>query len=208
MYTTVRTILFITLLLVFNTSIQAEGIILIFGDSISAAYGMQREQGWVTLLSRRLVQNELNYQVVNTSVSGETTGGGLVRLPKALELHQPDLVVLELGGNDGLRGYPISSIHKNLLEMTRLVQESQAKILLVGMVLPPNYGKRYTRAFENLFKEIAVEREVRILPFLLEGIATPEELIQRDGIHPKPEAQSLILDDIWPHIQALLAEKD
>ena len=208
MFTTFRTILFISLLLVVNTSIHAEGTILIFGDSISAAYGMQREQGWVNLLSRRLVQNELNYQVVNTSVSGETTGGGLVRLPKALELHQPDLVVLELGGNDGLRGYPISSIHENLLEMTQLVQESQAKVLLVGMVLPPNYGKRYTRAFENLFKEIAVEREVRILPFLLEGITTPGELIQRDGIHPKPEAQSLILDDIWPHIQALIAEKD
>ena len=125
-----------------------ETSILVFGDSISAAYGMEPEQGWVHLLAERLEQEFPTATIINASVSGETTGGGLVRLPKTLAIHQPDIVVLELGGNDGLRGYPIDRIRSNLVEMTRLAREMNAKVLMIGMVLPPNYGKRYTDAFD------------------------------------------------------------
>ncbi|MCH8258529.1 MAG: arylesterase, partial [Proteobacteria bacterium] len=127
------------------------GTILVFGDSLSAAYGMDQEQGWVHLLTERLATKALDYQVINASVSGETTGGGVARLPKTLQIHQPDLVVLELGGNDGLRGYPIDRIRNNLSTMVESILLSGADVLLVGMVLPPNYGRRYTSAFEQLF---------------------------------------------------------
>ena len=178
--------------------------ILVFGDSISAAYGMPEEQGWVSLLTTRLTQLEKNVLVVNASISGETTSGGIVRLPKILKVHQPDIVILELGGNDGLRGYPISRIKDNVQQMTDLIADSGAKVLLIGMVLPPNYGKRYTTAFTALFDMVAQENNVPFLPFLLEGTATSQSLIQRDGIHPKPEAQPLLLNDIWPLLEPLL----
>lgn len=180
------------------------GTILVFGDSISAAYGMDQEQGWVHLLTERLATQELDYQVINASVSGETTGGGVVRLPKTLQIHQPDLVVLELGGNDGLRGYPIDKIRENLSGMVDAILLSGSNVLLVGMVLPPNYGRRYTRAFEQLFVQVAARFKVPFLPFLLQGVTTGDALLQRDGIHPTPEAQGLLLDDLWPQIEAML----
>jgi acyl-CoA thioesterase-1 len=183
---------------------DAPDTILVFGDSISAAYGMPEEQGWVSLLTTRLTQLEKNVLVVNASISGETTAGGIVRLPKILKVHQPDIVILELGGNDGLRGYPISRIKDNVQQMTDLIADSGAKVLLIGMVLPPNYGKRYTTAFTALFDMVAQENNVPFLPFLLEGTATSQSLIQRDGIHPKPEAQPLLLNDIWPLLEPLL----
>ena len=183
---------------------DAPDTILVFGDSISAAYGMPEEQGWVSLLTTRLTQLEKNVLVVNASISGETTSGGIVRLPKILKVHQPDIVILELGGNDGLRGYPISRIKDNVQQMTDLIADSGAKVLLIGMVLPPNYGKRYTTAFTALFDMVAQENNVPFLPFLLEGTATSQSLIQRDGIHPKPEAQPLLLNDIWPLLEPLL----
>ncbi|MEX1237318.1 MAG: arylesterase, partial [Pseudomonadales bacterium] len=183
----------------------SENTLLVFGDSVSAAYGMEPEQGWVHLLTERLEQEFPHYRVVNASVSGETTGGGTVRLPKTLEIHQPDVVVIELGGNDGLRGYPIDKIRDNLASMTRMSLESGADVLLVGMVLPPNYGQRYTQAFESAFKEVASTWEVDFLPFLLEGIATSQSMLQRDGIHPKPEAQPLMVEQIWPKLRPLLA---
>ncbi len=167
---------------------------------------MERELGWVELLSRRLEAQNYDYQVVNASVSGETTGGGVIRLPKTLQIHQPDLVVLELGGNDGLRGYPIDKIKNNLTRMIENIKSTGADTLLVGMVLPPNYGRRYTSAFEKLFTDIAIDFEIAFLPFLLEGVATRESLLQRDGIHPTPEAQTLLLDDLWPKIQQLLEQ--
>jgi acyl-CoA thioesterase-1 len=182
----------------------AGGTILVFGDSISAAYGMDREQGWVHLLTERLATRELDYKVINASVSGETTGGGLVRLPKTLQIHQPDLVIIELGGNDGLRGYPISKIHGNLNAIVDATVDSGADILLVGMVLPPNYGARYTKAFENLFSEVADQFNLPFIPTLLQGAATDRALIQRDGIHPTPEAQNLLLEEIWPKIERIL----
>lgn len=183
---------------------DAPGTILVFGDSISAAYGMPKEQGWVSLLATRLTQLKKNFSVVNASISGETTGGGIVRLPKTLNVHQPDIVILELGGNDGLRGYPISRIRDNLQQMTRLISDSGARVLVIGMVLPPNYGKRYTTSFTALFQAVAKEYNHPYLPFLLEGAATSQALIQRDGIHPKPEAQPLLLDNIWPLLEPLL----
>lgn len=178
--------------------------IVVFGDSISAAYGMDAEQGWVSLLGRRLSENHPAYQVVNASVSGETTGGGVTRLPKTLSIHQPDIIVLELGGNDGLRGYPIDKIRKNLASMIKTSRQAGSRILLVGMVLPPNYGRRYTSAFKNVFGSLAEEYEVPFVPFLLDGIATERGLIQRDGIHPTVEAQPKLLDDIWPVLEPLL----
>jgi acyl-CoA thioesterase-1 len=183
---------------------DAPATILVFGDSISAAYGMPEEQGWVSLLTARLTQLEKNYSVVNASISGETTGGGIIRLPKTLKVHQPDIVILELGGNDGLRGYPISRIKDNVQQMTRLITDSGAEVLLIGMVLPPNYGKRYTTAFTALFDAVAEENNLPYLPYLLEGTATSQSLIQRDGIHPKPEAQPLLLNDIWRLLEPLL----
>ncbi len=177
---------------------------LVYGDSVSAAYGMEQEQGWVYLLTKRLATRELDYQVINASVSGETTGGGVVRLPKTLQIHQPNLVVLELGGNDGLRGYPIGKIRQNLSVMVDSILTSGADVLLVGMVLPPNYGRRYTKAFEDLFEQVAKQFNIPFLPFLLEGVATSESLLQRDGIHPTPEAQALLLDDLWPMLEDIL----
>ena len=181
------------------------GTILVFGDSLSAAYGMESSQGWVQLLVERLEAHELSFKVVNASVSGETTGGGKVRLPKTLQIHQPELIILELGGNDGLRGYPIDKIRNNLTVMTKAALDSGAKVLLVGMVLPPNYGHRYTQAFEQLFVDVAAKFDVPLLPYLLQGVTTNESLLQRDGIHPTPEAQILLLEDFWPQIEALLS---
>ncbi len=171
-----------------------------FGDSISAAYGMKAELGWVNLLAQRLP----DHQIINASVSGETTGGGLVRLQKTLEIHQPDILILELGGNDGLRGYPIDKIEANLDTMTRMAESTGARVLLVGMVLPPNYGKRYTTAFEGAFSNVAARYELAFVPFILDGVATSSSLIQRDGIHPRPEAQEMIMEDILLELTPLL----
>ncbi|MBQ60797.1 MAG: arylesterase [Gammaproteobacteria bacterium] len=219
LYTTLTSLIFLALIfiatLLFSDRGYADpsptapdtGTVLVFGDSVSAAYGMEQEQGWVYLLTKRLAAKELDYQVINASVSGETTGGGVVRLPKTLQIHQPNLVVLELGGNDGLRGYPIDKIRQNLSVMVDSILTSGADVLLVGMVLPPNYGRRYTKAFEDLFAQVATQFDIPFLPFLLEGVATSESLLQRDGIHPTPEAQAMLLDDLWPLLEAELTPK-
>jgi len=179
--------------------------IVVYGDSISAAYGMNTSEGWVSLLTERLnTQRPSEYQVINASVSGETTGGGLTRLPKTLEVHQPDILILELGANDGLRGYPIKKMKSNLNTMVDLAQSAETQVLLVGMVLPPNYGRRYTTAFEAMFTEIAAEYAIPLVPFLLDGATTERALIQRDGIHPTADAQPKLLDDIWPSLLPLL----
>ncbi len=180
--------------------------IVVYGDSISAAYGMAPELGWVNLLSSQLIELAPQYEVINASVSGETTGGGLVRLPKTISIHQPDILILELGGNDGLRGYPIDKIESNLTEMVRIAQAAGARVMLIGMVLPPNYGKRYTRAFEQVFTKIAEANNLALVPFLLDGVATSESLLQRDGIHPRPEAQALLLENILPTLLTVLEE--
>ena len=177
--------------------------VLVLGDSISAAYGIQREQGWVALLAERLAPH--GHSVVNASISGETTGGGLARLPGALAEHNPDVVIIELGGNDGLRGYPIKRMRGNLERMVQLSREAGSQPVLVGMQIPPNYGPRYTKAFRETFSNVAEQHDLPFVPFLLEDVALAgETMMQRDGIHPTAEAQPLLLDTLWPTLAALL----
>lgn len=183
-----------------------ERTILVLGDSISAAYGIEPEQGWVQLLQDRLDATAPEYSVVNASISGETTGGGLARLPGALERHEPEVVIVELGGNDGLRGYPIARIRDNLARMVELAQDAGARVLLVGMAIPPNYGQRYLDAFRGTFREVAEQTGVPLVPFLLEGIATDDGLMQEDGIHPEAEAQPMLLENLWPKLVGLLQD--
>jgi len=180
--------------------------LLIWGDSLSAAYGIEEEQGWVHLLSERIERTFPEYQVINGSVSGETTTGGLERLPAMLAAYRPELVILELGGNDGLRGIPITAIRANLGEMIRLIEASGGKTLLAGMRIPPNYGLRYTEPFHENYSSLAEEHRLPLLPFLLEGIPETPELMQDDGIHPVAEAQPIILENIWPLLEPILQE--
>jgi acyl-CoA thioesterase-1 len=175
--------------------------ILILGDSISAAYGMNPEQGWVALLSKEWAKE---LEVVNASVSGETTSGALARLPALLKQYQPDFLLIELGGNDGLRGYPIQSIRKNLQSLITLGQNSGAKIILLGMKIPPNYGKRYTDGFADNYDQLSSQNGVLLIPFFLEDIATQNSLMQQDGIHPNAKAQPLIVQKLMPQLKALL----
>ncbi|MGE0622156.1 MAG: arylesterase [Pseudomonadales bacterium] len=175
------------------------------GDSISAAYGIQTEQGWVSLLAETLGRSEYPYEVVNGSISGETTAGGLARLPKALETHDPEVVIIELGGNDGLRGYPTETVRDNLRQMVELSLSDDREVLLVGMQIPPNYGPRYTRAFHEVFATVAEETGVPLVPFFLEKVALEPGLMQSDGIHPTAEAQPLLLETLWDYLEPLLA---
>jgi len=180
--------------------------VLVLGDSISAAYGMSLEQGWVALLEQQLGQRDPPWQVVNASISGETTGGGLRRLPALLEQHQPALVIIELGGNDGLRGYPLDALRDNLQQLVSLSQTAGAEVILVPMEIPPNYGSRYTAGFRDSFVEIARATDSTLAPFLLEGVATDPTLMQADGIHPAVEAQPILLHNILPTVQEALAD--
>ena len=174
------------------------------GDSISAAYGIQRSEGWVQLLESRVSTLDSGWRVVNASIVGETTQGGLARLPQALVSHNPRVVVLELGGNDALRGYPITKIRDNLLAMATLARAQQRNVLVVGMQIPPNYGPRYTRGFKDLFVEVADTTGAALVPFLLEAVVLEPGLMQGDGIHPTAEAQPLLLDTLWRHLAPLL----
>ena len=180
-------------------------VILVFGDSISAGYGLARvEQGWVELLKTRLKEQGYGYQVVNASVSGETTAGGLARLPRALELHQPGIVILELGGNDGLRALPIAQLRANLTQMATLAAAAGAKVLLLGMRMPPNYGPQYTEQFSMVFSDLAREKKIPLVPFLLTDIALSPTLLQGDDIHPNALGQPILLENVWPQLKPLL----
>ena len=189
-----------------NSVYAGQSTVMILGDSISAAYGIQRETGWVALLDERLTALATPISVINASVSGETTGGGLARLPQALDAFDPDVVVIELGGNDGLRGYPIKRIRDNLSQLVGLAKVNNRQVLLVGMQIPPNYGPRYTRAFTGMFAEIADEHDIALVPFFLEEVALTPELMQRDGIHPTADAQLILLDTLWPYLEDLLPD--
>lgn len=178
--------------------------ILVFGDSLSAGYGLRPGEGWVPLLQKRLQAQGYVTPVVNASVSGETTGGGLERLPRALQLHNPSLVILELGANDGLRGLPIPEARANLEKMIGIVRAAGAQILLIGMKMPPNYGPRYTTDFYQMYTDIAHRDHVPIVPFLLESVALDPSYLQADGLHPNARAASLILDTVWPQLVPLL----
>ena len=174
------------------------------GDSISAAYGMQLEQGWVSLLDARLATEKPAYRVVNASISGETSGGGLRRLPGLLTNHTPHIVVIELGGNDGLRGYPISQLKENLKKLVTLSEQAEAKVLLLPMEIPPNFGKFYTDAFRASFVGAVEGTGATLAEFPLSSVALDASLMQSDGIHPTAEAQPLILESVWQHLEDLL----
>ena len=180
-------------------------VILVFGDSISAGYGLAHvEQDWVALLQTRLKDQEYGYQVINASVSGETTAGGLARLPRALMLHQPKIVILELGGNDGLRALPMAQMRANLARMVDLASAAGAKVLLLGMRMPPNYGPDFTEQFSSSYSDLARDKKLPLVPFLLNGIALSPNLMQADGIHPNELGQPKLLDNVWPSLKPLL----
>lgn len=182
----------------------AAGTLLVVGDSISAAFGLETRQGWVSLLAERLEQEAPQWQVVNASVSGDTSAGGLARLPALLETHAPQLVLIELGGNDGLRGQPPAQLRQNLAAMITQSRAAGAEVVLLGMKLPPNYGPRYGRAFEQVYAELAQAKQVPLVPFFLEGVGGVDELMQADGIHPDAAAQPILLENLWPTLQPLL----
>lgn len=180
------------------------GTVLIVGDSISAALGLDTRIGWVALLEQRLHNEKIDDQVVNASISGDTSDGGLARLPALLTQHHPQVVIIELGGNDGLRGQPPAQLQQNLGAMIDQSRASGAKVLLLGMRMLPNYGVRYTNAFAAVYGDLAAQKKVALVPFFLEGIAGHPELMQADGIHPSAAAQGQLLDTVWPALKPLL----
>jgi len=178
--------------------------ILVYGDSLSAAYGIPQQLGWVALLKQRLAQEQLDYEVINASISGETTSGGLSRLKNTLQQTKPNIVILELGANDGLRGLPVTEMRKNLSAMILLCKKSGAKILLLGMRMPPNYGARYTEEFRKSYAELSLQHKTALVPFMLENVAAKPELIQQDGLHPNTLGQPVMFENIWLKLRPLL----
>ena len=178
--------------------------ILVFGDSLSAGYGIDPARGWVSLLDAKLRSTGYAYRIVNASVSGETTAGGLARLPRALQTQHPALVILELGGNDGLRALPISAMRDNLARMIQLCRDARLPVLLLGIRMPANYGPRFTGEFAAVYADLARRFGVPSVPFLLEGIASQAGLMQADGIHPNEQGQPLLLNNVWPALQRML----
>lgn len=185
-------------------TIHKTGPILVFGDSLSAGWGLDREEGWVALLRGRLEEQGIAREVVNASVSGETSAGGRARLPRALRRHQPALVILELGANDGLQGLPPENLKGNLNAMLDEIEAAGALPLLIGMRIPPNLGPIYTEAFAAIYPKIAEAREIPLVPFMLEGVAGHPELMQNDDTHPNAAGQGPILENIWPVLAPLL----
>lgn len=191
----------------FSVAAQArDQTILVLGDSISAAYGMSLEQGWVALLAKKLEDAEQPYAVVNASISGETTAGGLRRLPDLLKQHKPRLVIIELGANDGLRGFPLGTLRGNLANLVELSQDAGARVILLPMEIPPNYGTRYTSGFRQSYVQVATDTGSAITPFVMDGVATNPALMQGDGIHPSVEAQPKLLDNVLPTVTEILAQ--
>jgi acyl-CoA thioesterase-1 len=195
------------LFIALQNAVASDRTILVFGDSLSAAYGIRPEQGWVALLTQRLQAQEYGYEIINASVSGETTSGGLQRLPRALQLHYPGIVVLELGGNDGLRGLPLTTTRDNLGQMIRLSQQAGAQLLLVGIRMPPNYGPRYTEEFAGMFPALAKQYHVPLAPFILQNVAQDPSRMQEDGVHPNALGEPQVLETLWPYLEPLLKKK-
>jgi acyl-CoA thioesterase-1 len=178
--------------------------VVVLGDSLSAGYGITVQQGWVNLLRQRIASEGYGYEVVNASVSGETTQGGLARLPRVLQLHKPDIVVIELGGNDGLRGLPLATSRENLRRSIELARNTKARVVLVGMLIPPNYGPRYAQEFRDMYTTLAAKYSVALVPFLLDQVALNPELMQNDGIHANARGQPRMLENVWPKLKPLL----
>jgi acyl-CoA thioesterase-1 len=185
----------------------AAGTVMVFGDSLSAAYGLAPSQGWVALMEQRLEKAAPPWRVVNASVSGETTSGGLRRLPEDIKRHKPDIVIVALGANDALRGLPIAAARANLDQMLRMARQAKTEPVLVGLMVPPNYGIEYAREFREMYAALAKKFGVALVPFLLEGVADKRELFQADQLHPTAEAQARILDNVWPVMAPVLAKK-
>ncbi len=201
----VRSIAFLLVTFIAVPVSGGQQTLLVVGDSLSAAYGVPSETAWVQLLSNRLQSNGLNnWSVVNASISGETTDGGVRRLPELLEKNNPSVVIIELGGNDGLRGFPPGVIRSNLATMVEHVQGSGARAILVGMQIPPNYGQRYTQLFADIFPALSDSYNTALVPFFLDGIYDQKNLMQGDGIHPTAEAQPRLLENVWPVLEPLL----
>jgi acyl-CoA thioesterase-1 len=175
--------------------------ILVMGDSLSAGFGLDLEESWVTMLQSRLDAKGYGYKVVNASISGDTTGNGLRRLPRALQIHQPEIVVIELGGNDGLRGISIDIMKSNLDKMIVKIQAQGARIVLAGILIPPNYGEEYTTEFAATYPELATKYSVPLIPFFMEGVALEADMMQADGIHPNKRAQPVLLETVWEKLQ-------
>ena len=188
---------------IFATNVQAKTL-MVFGDSLSAAYNLRQQQGWVSLLGEQINLSHPDITIINASISGETTQGGLARLPKLLETHQPAWVVLELGANDGLRGYPLNQAKQNLASMIELIQQKSAEVLLLGNHLPSNYGRTYTTQFFNLYKDLAEQYQIAYVPFMLENVALDPSLMQNDGLHPNAKGQPVVLNNITPTLLPLL----
>ena len=182
----------------------AAGTILVYGDSLSAAYGIGQKEGWVTLLEERLRQRKLDYSVANASISGETTSGGAARIDDALARFKPDVVIVALGANDGLRGLPIPEMKANLERIVRAAQTRKARVLVAGMRMPPNYGRKYTEEFQGAIADVAKTLKTGYVPFLLDGMADQRELFLSDQIHPTAQAQPIILDNVWKGLEPLL----
>ncbi len=178
--------------------------ILVFGDSLSAAHGLRPEQGWAALLSARLKSEGYEYRVINASVSGETTTGGLTRLPRELRLTRPDVLILELGANDALQGLPLTLAQQRLGQMIRIAEAVRARVLLAGLLIPPNYGPRYTRQFADMYPSLARQFHTALVPFLLKGVALDPHLMQQDGLHPNASGEPLVLDNVWPYLEPML----
>jgi acyl-CoA thioesterase-1 len=182
----------------------AGSTILVYGDSLSVAYGLSQDAGWPTLLQARLRQKKMDYTVTNAGISGETTSGGAARIAEALKAHQPKVVIVALGANDGLRGLPLAQMRANLANIVRASQKAGSRVLLVGMRLPPNYGERYTRQFAQVYVDLAREYKTAFAPFLLEGVADRRELFQEDNMHPAAQAQPVILENVWKALAPML----
>ncbi len=188
----------------FFTLSASAGTLLVFGDSLSAGYGLEAGQSWVDLLQQRLQKQKIPCKVINASISGDTSAGGLARIKPALAQHAPDILLLELGANDGLRGLSLNAMKSNLNSIIEQAKGTGAKVLLIGMQMPPNYGPRYTERFQNIYKELASEQQIPLVPFLMESVALEPSLMQPDNFHPNAQAQPLLLESVWPHLQPLL----
>ncbi len=188
----------------FPCLVMGSPTILVIGDSLSAAHGINPSLGWVSLLQSRLQSYRLDYKIINASISGDTTRNGLETLPNLLKEYHPEIVIIGLGSNDGLRGLRIQTIQQNLQEMINLSKKSNAQLLLIGLLIPVNYGPVYRKQFETVFKTLSKENHLSIVPFLLEKVALKPALMQSDGLHPTAEAQAIILDNLWPYLKPLL----
>jgi acyl-CoA thioesterase-1 len=197
-------VLLFALVMPASAASPAPRTVVVLGDSLSAGYGIKIQESWVNLLGKRLASEGYGYGVVNASVSGETTQGGLARLPRVLETHKPAIVIVELGGNDGLRGLPLAASRENLRQIVEKARAAQARVVLVGMMIPPNYGARYGQEFREMFVALAKAYPIAFVPFFLDQVALKPELMQADGLHPNASGQPQLLENLWPKLKPLL----